>query len=602
MNEVRKRGNQVIAPMRSDFGRGPARLTLALLLLLCCAEARAGDPIRPDYGPEPYPDREAKSAFGTEAENPREIDLLIVYTARGASLDGGIDRHIDQLIEHTHRYYRNSLIHTRLRVVHRHQTSYDELEDGIADGGRDLERLIAPDDGFMDEVHELRDQYGADIVHLLTNVYSPPLSRLCCDGRAALYHNDPRFEAWAMSVSQITDHPLCEPPPMSFCFAHEIGHVLGADHSPLTGHGPAPKPYGHGYCSEQGGWFTIMSYSIGGVCDDFGIAHFSNPNVVFEGLATGDWDQHNVARAINENTPEIAAIRPTRVEQLQRRYTVPFLPSADATPMGVVQIVNRGSLRHGHYDELTGTVRIRAFDDTGTEFGPIEFDMGPGTQYPGTQYFNSHDLEHGNPSKGIPRGVGDGTGSWWLELESDLALEVSAYAQLAGSVLVPIHDVVAPFDALNGGNFPEGKFRVWLFNPARNQGRASFLRIVNMGAEPTDIVISVTHDSAHVTWDDELGFRNSWLLGTQSLDGRSAIHISAQDVEDHLERTRSWDHPAPVGRPGKWRLEIRTRESDPARDALYTPVIEDRSIAVMNLMRSPNGHLSNLSATSLQFQ
>ena len=586
------------AHLRSVFGCGPERMALALLLLLCCAGARAGDPIRPDYGPEPYPDMEAKSAFAAEAEGSREIDLLIVYTARGASLDGGIDHHIEQLIEHTHRYFRNSLIHTRLRVVHRHQTSYDELEDGIADGGRDLDRLIAPDDGFMDEVHELRDQYGADIVHLLTNVHSPPLSHLCCDGRASVYDNDPRFEAWAFSVSQIDDHPGCLSPPMSFCFAHEIGHVLGAHHSPLTGHGPAPKPYGHGYCSEQGGWFTIMSYSIRGICDYAGgIAHFSNPNVVHEGLATGDWDQHDVARAINENTPEIAAFRPTRVEQLQRRYTVPFLPSADASPRGVVQIANRGSQRERDNYVLTGTVRIRAFDDTGTEFGPIELDMGPGTRY-----FNSHDLEHGNPSKDIPRGVGDGTGSWWLALESDLALEISAYVQLADSVLVPIHDVVAPFGPQNGNNFPNGVYKVWLFNPAHNQGRTSFLRIVNMDTEPTVLDLRVEHESAPEPWDGD-GFLNGMVpLGRRSLDGRGAMHISAQDVEDYLEE--HYPHPL-VGRAGKWRLEIRTLDPDPARNASYpgyAPLIEDRSIAVMNLMRSPNGHLSNLSTTSLQFR
>ena len=56
------------------------------------------------------------------------------------------------------------VVNVQLRLVHCEETSY--VPTGNLD--LDLERLTEKSDGFLDEVHSLRDQYGADIVTLLS--------------------------------------------------------------------------------------------------------------------------------------------------------------------------------------------------------------------------------------------------------------------------------------------------------------------------------------------------------------------------------------------------------------------------------------------------
>ena len=60
--------------------------------------------------------------------------------------------------------FRNSEVQIHLRLVYIYETDYEPT--GNLD--LDLERLTQKDDGFLDDIHNLRDQYGADIVTLLS--------------------------------------------------------------------------------------------------------------------------------------------------------------------------------------------------------------------------------------------------------------------------------------------------------------------------------------------------------------------------------------------------------------------------------------------------
>ena len=46
---------------------------------------------------------------------------------------------------------------------------------------------------------------------------------------------------------------------------------------------------------------------------------------------------------------------------------------------------------------LGAVVEVRAFDDAGTEYGPLTLAIGAGK----VRHFNSHDLETGNAAKGL---------------------------------------------------------------------------------------------------------------------------------------------------------------------------------------------------------
>ena len=63
-------------------------------------------------------------------------------------------------------YHTISAITPRLNLVHAAEVSY--VESGFY--SLDLSRLQAPGDGYMDDVHPLRDTYGADAVVLLAGL------------------------------------------------------------------------------------------------------------------------------------------------------------------------------------------------------------------------------------------------------------------------------------------------------------------------------------------------------------------------------------------------------------------------------------------------
>ena len=75
--------------------------------------------------------------------------------------------------------------------------------------------------------------------------------------------------------------------------------------------------------------------------------------------------------------------------------------------------------------ERSGTVRIYAIDDSGECFGPVSLSL----DVEQSGQFSSRDLENGNASRGLPGGVGDGSGNWRLELHTDLDIEPLAYVR-----------------------------------------------------------------------------------------------------------------------------------------------------------------------------
>ena len=120
------------------------------------------------------PPREDTKAPGAAADTGDVIDILIAYTPAARAAAGNIDAFIQFAIDNTHRIYANSRIGFRLRLVHKYQTSYFQHSDMSTD----LRRLTATSDttingerwdpgGDMDEVHGLRDRYGADLVALI---------------------------------------------------------------------------------------------------------------------------------------------------------------------------------------------------------------------------------------------------------------------------------------------------------------------------------------------------------------------------------------------------------------------------------------------------
>jgi len=90
----------------------------------------------------------------------------------------------------------------------------------------------------------------------------------------------------------------------SFVFGHEIGHNFGCEHDPKTE--PKNKYYNYGYGSLiNPKYLTIMGYPSGKY--EKVINYYSNPKVLYKGVATGTKLQDN-ARVIKENRFAMAAV------------------------------------------------------------------------------------------------------------------------------------------------------------------------------------------------------------------------------------------------------------------------------------------------------
>ena len=118
-------------------------------------------------------------------------------------------------IAETNQGYANSGVVQRVRLVGTAEVNYTESLDMSVD----LNRLTSTSDGFLDEVHGLRDSVQADAVSL----WRTP-GNFCGIGWL-LTNTASNFAASAFSVVG-TD---CANAP-GYTFSHEMGHNMGATH------------------------------------------------------------------------------------------------------------------------------------------------------------------------------------------------------------------------------------------------------------------------------------------------------------------------------------------------------------------------------------
>ena len=456
------------------------------------------------------------------------IDLMVAYTWLAGASAGNIDALIQLNVNETNRAYINSGIRTQIRLVHSYMTDY-----GQTDIETDLDRLRKMGDGYLDEVHALRDQYAADLVMLITAF------DLSTCGLAYLGLSGPRPD---IAFSVVTS--LCAA--VVDTFPHELGHNQGAAHNP--GHARASAyPYGHGFCNVAYGWHTVMSYDDDGADRSCRreVPHFSSPTARYGGIPTGDTHTRNNARVLNETALLVANFRHA---QQTSSYMLPLMPSADNESI-------QGFVRIHNYSDRAGEIEIIAIDDTGQRFGPATLEIGALHNH----HFNSNDLEHGSASKRLTGGVGDGSGHWRLELSSDLSFVARAYIRTPDGFLTSMRLLASVFTS------NPRRSKVYIFNPYRTTTPQSVLRVIN----PNFTRVNVTVQG----WDDEGTPGDSPVRF--SLGAGEAVQISSQDIEQ--------GSPDFTGRfddgEGKWEIEV----------------IGTEPLQVMSLLMTRTGHLTNVS-------
>lgn len=242
------------------------------------------------------------------ANPPTEIDLLIVHTPSVTTNYGGnsgVEAHALASVTTVNDALEDSDIPVVFNLVAVEEIAYTESATSIAD---DLEAIAGksdPVDPTHSAVLNLRDIYGADLVTLFRD---GPVG-----GNAGLaYILDPQNDSVDSGYAVVSDASASN----QLTLAHELGHNMASAHARADPGNPPPIDEARGYTFTANGtdYRTIM-----GIDSDFSrIAQYSNPAVLFEGVATGlpagDPEAADNASAFAVSTPVIAGFRRTQTE------------------------------------------------------------------------------------------------------------------------------------------------------------------------------------------------------------------------------------------------------------------------------------------------
>jgi len=133
----------------------------------------------------------------------------------------------------------------------------------------DLNRLRLTSDGYLDEVHQIRDDFDADLVVLLVSEEELEDEYNAC-GEA--YVNPPASLGFSVVRYDCIEN---------YTFSHEIGHNMGARHDTASVNiNNSPYLYGHGY-----EFFDPVTLTRTMMATPFTsrVNYWSNPNVNYDG-------------------------------------------------------------------------------------------------------------------------------------------------------------------------------------------------------------------------------------------------------------------------------------------------------------------------------
>ena len=293
------------------------------------------------------------------------IDVMVVYTPSARISEGGTAgmlSRINLVVAETNNAYLNSGVVQRIRLVYAGEVNYTETTLSP-----DLDRLQNPTDGFMDEVHALRNLYGADLVSLWGNY---PSGGGCGQSRTMLTE-DLSFENQAFTV---VDRNCAA---SNYSFAHELGHNMGLLHddagSPTSvtpegspvGTMPISINYARGYADATNLFRTVMA--VTNICPNCTrIPYFSNPANSFNGAPTGSGIA-NARQALNDTRDSTANFRLS--VNLAGPGTIVFSPATYSVPENVGSVTISATRHAGS----AGAVSVH-YLSSGTAKPDVDYD------------------------------------------------------------------------------------------------------------------------------------------------------------------------------------------------------------------------------------
>ncbi len=218
-----------------------------------------------------------------------EIDVLIVFSPGTVTQLGGAPQaqtFAQSAVDSANLAFTNSQMLARFRLAGARFTT--RVDSGSPDD--DLNWLLVDA-----EVAMWRNQTGADLVGMVSEF----------GGSCGLGYmmGSPPSLGFASLAFQVSARGCAVG---NLSYAHEHGHNMGFNHDPANSGGTPSFPYAYGHYVD-GQFRTVMSYAAPcpGGCTRR--PYFSNPDVLFTGLATGVAGERDNARA-GDQTAAIAAL------------------------------------------------------------------------------------------------------------------------------------------------------------------------------------------------------------------------------------------------------------------------------------------------------
>ncbi len=241
------------------------------------------------------------------------LSLTDDYEFSGTSYDR-MRSMVYETINQANESFYNSQVNAHLELAYLGSTTYNESS---TTWGNTLQRFTANGDGYLDEVHTLRNKYKADV--------------------CVLFLNDSNACGESQTIKAVDNTAFCLIYPSNYCRSkfttiHEIGHLIGCRHNRYIDNHMSPYQYGHGFCpyTPDNGltdWRTIMSYPNQLCPTNLACRrrlYWSNPDVTFNGLPTGTITYENNARVWNERASTVSAFR-------TKDYNIALTSSSNST-------------------------------------------------------------------------------------------------------------------------------------------------------------------------------------------------------------------------------------------------------------------------------
>lgn len=218
------------------------------------------------------------------------IDVMIVYTSAARIAWGGVaqsNAFAATAITNFNTALQNSgIANTSINLVYSGEIDYAES----GNISTDLSRFRNNSDGYLDDVHILRNTYGADLCALVTATPTNTCGLGYVNTNPTNYSSNAAFSVTLFNCV-VSNYSL----------AHEMGHNMGLRHDWYVDTSTTPCSHHHGYTNQTAialgtssvnsqRWRTIMAYN--NECSDSGINctrinRWANPDVNYNSEPTG---------------------------------------------------------------------------------------------------------------------------------------------------------------------------------------------------------------------------------------------------------------------------------------------------------------------------